>query len=457
MKNRPLLPNVFFDTAFFSRLLVIAIPIMLQNFLNALVNILDTFMIGRLGETEIAAAGLGNQIFFLLNLLVFGIASSAGVFTAQFWGRKNLNGIKHTSGVCFVAAVCIAALFTAVCIYCPKTVIGLYSSDPAVILAGAAYLRITALSYIPFALSFSLMLMLRAIEQVRITVLVSFIAISCNGLFNFLLIFGYAGFPRLGISGAATATVIARFIELAVLFFIAKKKGYPVLSSLAEMFSFPLSFAVKYVMLAAPVFVNEFLWAFGITMQNKLFAGTDTAAYTAFTIMNTAAYLSNVVFIGLGNGAGVLTAKKIGQNDYQTAQKYAEQLAFSGILIAVAVAVLFLLPVSFVMPALFKVSLKTAQSMKGFFIILICMYPVKSFNMNMVVGVFRAGGDTKFCLFYDIFFMWVVSIPLGFFAAAHPSSTPFILYCILSAEELLKMPFGFIRLYTGKWLRSVID
>ncbi|MGP1576307.1 MAG: MATE family efflux transporter [Treponema sp.] len=442
------------DRQFFSRLFIISVPIMLQNFINSFVNMLDTFMIGRLGEAEISAAGLGNQIFFLLNLLLFAIGSSASVFSGQFWGRKDIAGLKKTAGLCFIAAFVAGLLFTVCCLVYPAQIIGLYTTDTAVITLGAVYLRITALCFIPFSCSFVLISMLRSIEQVKIAVIVTVIALSCNAVFNLLLIFGYGGFPRLGIQGAAIATVLSRFIELAVLAYIINKNNYPIIGKVSAMFGFDAAFVRNYSRIAAPVIVNEILWSFGITMHNKIFAGTGTAAYAAFTIMTAAAQLCNVVFIGMGNGAGVLIAKTIGEGMYKNAARYAKQLAYAAPVIAVGVAVSCVLPLSLLLPAVFKVSAEVISIMHTLFFVLICFYPCRAFNMNMVVGVFRAGGDTRFCLFYDVFFMWAVAIPIGFFAA-RLGLLPAVLYVCLMSEELLKMPCGIFRLKTGKWLHSV--
>lgn len=442
------------DRQFFSQLFTIAVPIMLQNFVNSFVNMLDTFMIGRLGEAEISAAGLGNQIFFLLNLLLFAIGSSTSVFTGQFWGRKDTAGIKKTAGLCFIAAFIAGTVFTVLCLVYPSEIIGLYTDDPAVIALGAVYLRITALCFIPFSCSFVVISMLRSIEQVRIAVIVTLIALSCNAFLNALLIFGYAGFPRLGIRGAAAATVISRFVELGVLAYSIKKNKYPIIGAFSEMLGFDALFVRNYIRISAPVIVNEILWSFGITMHNKIFAGTSTAAYAAFTIMAAAAQLCNVVFIGMGNGAGVLIAKTIGESRHTDAARYARQLAYTAPLIAAGVAVTCILPLALLLPAIFNVSDEVIHIMHTLFFVLICFYPCRALNMNMVVGVFRAGGDTRFCLFYDVFFMWAAAIPLGFFAVRLGFS-PALLYVCLMSEELFKMPCGLLRLRSGKWLHLV--
>ncbi len=455
MKKTLSIKQIFFDKAFLSKLFTLALPIILQNFINSFVNILDTVMIGRLGSVEIAAVGLGNQLFFLLNLILYGTASGGMVFTAQFWGKKDLPGLRKAFGISMILSLFFSALFTVLCITMPEQILSLYSNDSAVITLGAKYLRISALCFIPFAISFIFMFTLRSIEQVKITVVITFISFSLNLILNAVLIFGLLGFPRLGVRGAAIATVIARIVEVFLFIIMTKLKNYPILGKAKEHFAFNGKFLRMFFFVVMPVILNESIWSLGMTFHHKIFAGINTFSYAAFSIGNTVAQLIWVVFVGLGNAISVLIGKKIGEGDYDEAKNYAYRIAFFSPMLAVFVGSL-LIPISFLIPFIFNVEPEVSRITKQLLLILACCYPVKVFNMSMVIGVVRAGGDTRFGVIYDACIMWFISIPLALYLSRYTNAGAWLVYTALFADEPIKLVLGIWRLKSGKWLRTVV-
>jgi putative MATE family efflux protein len=318
--------RLFEDKQFYKSLFAIALPIMFQNLVNSFVNTVDTVMIGRLGTVEIAAVGLGNQVFFLFNMILFGVCSGGAVFTAQFWGKKDIEGIRKTTGLCLILSLSIAALFTAACLAFPHNIIGLYSNDPEVIASGAAYLRTVALCFIPFAVSFVMTLIMRTIEKVKLSMTATFIALSINVGLNYLFIFGAGPIPAMGVVGAALATVMARLIEMIILVTASYTRRYALAGNFRELFGFNPVFVRRFFIIALPVILNELLWSFGITLQSVIVARTHTDAIAAFNIANTVSQLTWVIFIGLGNGAAVLIGKKIGEGDELASRDYAARI-----------------------------------------------------------------------------------------------------------------------------------
>lgn len=450
MKN----PSLFSDHNFFKQLFIIAIPITLQNLFNAFVNMVDTVMIGRLGTVEVAAVGLGNQVFFLYMLILFGISSGGAVFTTQYWGKRDLARIKRTTGLCLSFALAASAIFTALSALVPGRIISLYSTDPAVIAAGAAYLRALAPAFIPFAISFVFTLMMRSVEKVRLPMITTIISLSINVGLNYLLIFGIGPFPRLGVVGAAVATSIARIIEMGILVAVSYRRSYVFAGTVRELFGFDAGFVRRFIRITAPVVLNEFLWSFGITMQNVIMARTGTAAIAAFNITNTVSMLTWVLFIGLSNGAGVLIGKKIGEGAESDARNYARKITVFAPMVAIIIA-LFLIPLSWMLPLLFKADQLVFRIITGMFIILAISYPFKAFNMAMIIGVSRAGGDTIFGMVFDVLFMWTIAIPTAALASFVFGAPVWTIYLCLTVEEPLKMFLGLYRLRSGKWLRNV--
>jgi len=435
---------------FYKRLASIAFPIMLQNLLQTFINMLDTIMVGRLGSTEIAAVGLGNQVFFVLNMMLFGICSGGSVFIAQFWGKKDVNGIKRSLGIMLLLSVIVSFIFTVGAIAIPSTLISWYSPDPAVIHLGAQYLRIVGFSYIMTAISFAFTLAFRSTEHVKLPMLTAGVSLLTNAVFNYLFIFVFGW----GVQGAAAATVLSRAVEMVITLGWSYFHHYETCGSLKTYFSFDRGFVAKFFKVAFPVIINESFWGLGITTQNSIFAHAGTDAITAFNITGTISQLTWVFFIGLGNGMGVIIGKFIGAGETQKARAYANRSVWFMPVMGVAIGVL-LWPLSKTLPFFFKVDASIITTASRMMLVLMCLYPICAFNMNWVVGVCRSGGDTVFAACCEIACLWLVSIPLGAVAAFVWKVNPVLIYICLESEQVVKVALGICRVLSGKWLHDV--
>ena len=435
---------------FYSSLVAIAIPISLQALLQNFVNMLDTIMIGRLGSVEIAAVGLGNQIFFILNMILFGITSGGGVFIAQFWGKKDLAGIRKSLGLMTLIAFVVSFIFTIVCLLIPNQLIRLYSPDPQVIKVGGSYLRFVCLSYVPTAISFSITLALRSTERVKLPLVCTSISLFTNLIANYLLIF-VAG---LGVIGAAIATVISRIIELVILATWSYSHKYEICGKLKELLGFNRYFIVKFLKIAFPVIINETFWGLGTSVYNAIFAHAGTNAFTAYSITGTISQLTWVFCMGFGNGIGVLIGKRIGEKKIEEAKTYAKRSMWFMPLIGAFVGV-FLVPLSKLLPVFFNVDQEIIKTATAILMILIFVYPFNSFCMNWIVGVCRAGGDTVFSAVAEIVVLWCVAIPLGYVAAFVLHLPAPMIYLFFCSESIVKAIIGAIRVLSGKWLHEV--
>jgi putative MATE family efflux protein len=449
-------PALFNDKVFYRSLFAVAVPIMLQNLINSFVNILDTVMIGRLGTVEIAAVGLGNNFFFFYNMIIFGIGSGAAIFTAQFWGRKDIAGIRKNTGFCLLLNLGGAVLFSLLCFFFPDKIIRIYSRDPEVIAKGIEYLRILSGAFIPFAVSQVFILTLRSVEKVRLAMVTTLIALSVNAVLNYLFIFGIGPIPAMGVAGAAFATVISRITEMLLLIVISYAKKYALAGTPGELLSFDTAFASRFLKIVLPVVVNEFIWALGVSITNIIFARTHTDAIAAYNITNTVSQLTWVLFIGLGNGVAVLIGKKIGEGDEKTARDYASRIIRFAPMLAFS-AIFILIPLSWLFPFIFNVGEQVLSMTRVMVIILAISYPFRAFNMTMVVGICRAGGDTIFCTIYDVAVMWIIALPLAACATLVFHAPFWVIYLCISTDDLFKMFLGLWRYRTGKWLHNVIE
>jgi len=447
---------------FYKKLFLIAVPITLQQFMQNFVNMLDTIMVGQLGAVEIASVGLGNQIFFILNMILFGIVSGGSVFIAQFWGKKDIAKIRQTLGIMLFFATGVSVFLMVAALSVPQFLIGFYSKDSIVINTGAKYLKSVCLSYPITAIGIAFSFAFRGTEHVRLSMISTLISVIFNALFNLILIFGlnfsFAGIsfsvPAMGVVGAGIATLISRLIETLFILTYSYLKQYEPCASPKELFSFSSVFLTKFLKISLPVIFNESLWGFGITFQNAIFARAGTASIASFNITGTISQLTWVIIIGCGNAAGIIIGKYIGSGDEKTARNYANKIAVFMPLLALGIS-FFLYPLALLLPYLFKVDFEILRQSRYMLMVLACFYPFNAFNMCYIVGVCRAGGDTKYAAFHDLFWMWAIAIPVGFFTALVLHCSTWIVYFCLISENLFKFFAGVLRLKSGLWLNNL--
>ena len=447
---------------FYPTLFKTAVPIILQNLMQTFVNMLDTIMIGQLGSNEIAAVGLGNQVFFMLNMILFGISSGGSIFIAQYFGRKNVEGIRRSTGIMLVFSAAAALVFSAGAVFFPSALMRFYSSDASVIALGEKYLRIAGFSYILIALSFPFQLAFRSTNHVILPTLATAVALVMNISLNWLLIFGFSfsfcGFSisinAMGVQGAALATVISRLAEFVILVTASYRRKYEPCGTFRELFSFSKSSLAGFLKVAFPVMINEALWGFGITLQNSVFSHAGTDIIAAFNITGTISQLTWVFFIGVGNAAGIILGHKIGEGNQPLAKSYAKRFAWFMPLTAVFIGA-FLFPLSRLLPFFFKVEPGIIHLAQQMLFVLMCFYPVNAFNMFFIVGMCRAGGDTIYAAVNDIGWMYLVALPLACVAAFVFKMPGWVIYIAANTEQVLKAGSGIVRLHNGKWCKSV--
>jgi putative MATE family efflux protein len=312
------------------------------------------------------------------------------------------------------------------------------------------------------AVSFAYQFAFRSTEHVKLPMISTAVSFAVNAFFNAILIFGLqvrfgslsVNIPAMGVAGAAVATVISRALELAILLGYSYMNRYEASGPLREILGFGRYVVIKFLKIAFPVILNETLWGTGITVENSIFSHAGTDSIAAFNITSTISQLTWVFFIGVGNAAGIIIGKRIGAGKTEEARRYACRFAWFMPLMAVFFGGL-LYPLSCTLPFLFKVEPSILRQAGLMLLVLMANYPLNAFNMCMIVGICRSGGDTKFAAFCDLFWMWIISIPLGAVAAFVFHWEPWQIYMCLQTEQILKAVTGFKRLHSGKWLHDV--
>lgn len=446
--------------SFISNLFKIAFPIILQDALTSFVNMLDTVMVGQMGAMEIAAVGLGNQIFFVMSLVIFGVASGGSIFIAQYWGKKDLQSIHKTTGMMLKISILLTSIFALLSIFMPEMLLSLYSKDKAVISLGAKYLRIVAPSYIFFGINVSFASSERSTEHLKLPAIATITSVILNALLNYIFIFGVTinGFQiikALGVMGAALATVISRFVEALIVAGGAYLKDYEVAAPIKQLFVHDKVFLPQYLKICIPVIVNQLLWGTGISMQTSIFAHSGTLVIASFNIMNTISNLLYPVCTGCGNAAAIIIGKTIGEGKIDDAKILAKKI--SGFILGISFTLgLFIIPLSKLLPFIFKVEAEVITMATIFIMIRAFIFGIDAYNMTCVIGVFRSGGDTLFALLMDTGFMWLLAIPLGWMAVTIWQLPFWAIYLCLCSEPILKSIAGTFRLRSGKWLKEII-
>ena len=445
-----------FDARFRRDLIVLALPIAGQVFLEFSVNFIDTLMIGRLGEAEIAGVGVANQVFFVVSLFFFGIASGVGVFVAQYWGKRDITGIRHLQGIAVALACGVALVAGGLAVGVPRRIIALFTADATVIASGAAYLRIVAVSYPLTALIACYAGVVRGCGESGLPFRATICGFCSNVVLNSVLIFGLFGLPALGVRGAAIGTLIARAIELTVLLRATYARRLPAAAPPRYMFRWPERLFRRVMTTAGPVIANEVAWVVGVTMYSVVFGRIGTEAFAARHIADTVFRLTIVLFIGIANAAYVMIGNTIGAGDRERARALAWQLQILAPGAAIVAGLVLVAATPFV-SLVFTISDRTAEYATTFLFIIAATFPFKAITLIQIVGVFRGGGDTRFALLVDLIGVWGFGVPLTFLTGLVLKWPVGVVFFISGSEEIAKAVVGIIRTRSGRWINDLTD
>jgi putative MATE family efflux protein len=446
---------LFGDSVFYKNLFRIAIPITIQNLIMSSLNFVDTIMVGQLGETNIAAVALANQLFFLIALFLFGVGSGASVFVAQFWGKKDVINIRKVLGLSMLCSVVVSVLATLIVMIFPEVVLSLFTKDTEVIRISASYLRIVCFSYIPTSITFCFASTLRSTGQSKLPMIASAVALSVNTVLNYIFIFGKLGMPAMGARGAAAATVIARFAEAILILGAVYSLKLAPAASFRELFAFSRDFAVRFFQVVIPVIMNKVLWSTGVTMYTVVYGRMGTNILASINIASAIEGISFVLFRSMSNACAVLVGNKIGEGDEQTAFTYSLRMAILGPALGITVGLILFFSSGNLL-VFYNVTEQVYENARIILRIFSFVIPLKVFNMINIVGILRSGGDTKFSLILDTFGVWFIAVPLAFVGGLVYHLPVYIVYVLVNLEEIFKFSLGLKRFISKKWINNVI-
>lgn len=445
------------DKTFYKSMLVIAIPVVLQNLMGIALNMLDSIMVGQLGENPLAGVAIANRVFFIFSMVCFGIYSGSSIFIAQYWGVKDSKNIKKIFGINLFLGLVLSLVTTVIAFVFARPIISLFAKDAEVIRDGVTYLKIITASYVVTALSFAASFSSRPVHKNNAPTIVSLIAILTNAVLNYLLIFGKAGFPNLGVAGAAIATVIARFLEFIILFvYIFKSKDHPLAGSIKEYMSWDFEMLKNTLKTSFPVIVSESTWALGNTVYYIAYGMIGPSAIAVVQVAYIINDLFQAMFFGLGNAAAVMLGNEIGQNNIKKVTDYSK--IFLRICLALNIIMAFALFFTrHAIVGMYKFDAQTNILLERVLVVFALYMTPKMFTYMFICGILRAGGDTKFCMYLDMVAIWLVGIPLAFFSVMILKLPLEYVLAIVFSEEIFKLFIVLRRYKSGKWINNLIN
>lgn len=456
--------HLFGDAAFYRRMLAIAIPIILQNLITNFVALLDNIMVGQLSTAQISGVTIANNnLLFIFNITLFGGAAGAGIFTTQFRGSNDNEGIRYTLRFKIIICTALAVIATAVFLLWPDALIGLYlqgEGDPKLaadtLFYGRQYLFMMLWGMLPFAITNAYASTLRECGYPVIPMLAGMVATGVNLVLNYLLIFGKLGFPAMGVRGAALATVISRYVEAAIVVawtHLHPQKN-PYVPGLFRSLYIPKKLLGSIIIKGMPLLVNEFFWTVGMAFVNQCYSTCGLAVVPAISICSTIYNLTAVIYRSLGNTIGIIMGQMLGAGKSReelldTNQKLMSLAAASGVVFGLLTALL-----SSVFPTLYNTSDDIRLLASQLILISAVLMPLQAYSFP-VYFTLRAGGKTLITFLFDCGAIWILYLPIAFCLSQWTNLSILTIYALCNATDLIKCIAGHLLIRSGTWIQNL--
>ncbi len=449
-------PVVIESKTLYKTLAVIALPMAMQELISCSLNFVDNLMVGSLGETELSAVGVGVQVFFIHWMVLFGFVSGTATFTAQFFGSGEIKNIRKTIGLAVTVSSIVGVIFFSAAFFIPHTVVRCFSDIPEVIELAAVYVKTGAPLLLMLGITVPFTSALKSTQQTKLPFFISLVTFSVNTGLNYILIFGKAGAPMLGVKGAALATMAARAVELTLVFVIVFVRKNIIAGPLKDFFGWNKAFAARIIKNSIPTTINETLWGLGTSMYVAAYARIGVTEYAAVQAANTIQKMFNMTAFSVGAATLILVGQKLGEGDLNYAAELGRRLVKIGTFIG-AVCGLMLIAAGRPLISLFEF---TDEARTYCFIILVVYGGFMGFTLHngiLITGVLRAGGDTKYAMICESLSIWAFGVPVAFITALVLKFPVYICALCVAFEDVVKFIFLRRRFKSNKWVRNVVS
>ena len=452
--DKALRTNSRVDKEFLRNMLKIALPIILQNLVTSSLNMIDTVMVGRLGEVEIASVGIANQYFFFYNMILIGVSAGCSVFISQYWGKRDYTNIKRILGIGLASVLFVSIAFMIVGFINPGKIISIFNKETNVIDMGGKYLYIVLFSYSFTAITYIYSFSLRSIGNTIVPLIVNIAALLCNVFFNYVLIFGKLGAPALGVEGAAIATLIARVVETIVIVFLVYKGNGVFAAKLSELKDISLQFLIKSYKIILPVLLNDVLWAMASLIYSFVYGRMGTGATAAVQICNTVSNMFMVVTFGMASASSIMVGNSIGEGKEDLTIEYSKKFMRVSLVVSIFLGLCMALATPLIL-SLFNVSNEVRNSTLIMLYTISLIFAIRFMGLVILVGILRGAGDAKSTLIIETATMWLIGVPLTILGAFVFRLPVHLVYALAILEEVVKFILAFKRLKSRKWINNV--
>lgn len=451
------------DKEIYKKALLLAVPMMVQNGITNAVSLVDNLMVGRLGTESMTGVSIVGQLIFVFNLAIFGGLSGPGIYGAQYFGQGNIKGFQDIFRlklwICLICVVMGIGIFTGF----GDSLIGLYLHETTGEIDagltkefGMQYLNIMLVGLVPFAITQIYASSLRETGESLKPMIAGVISVLVDVVFNYLLIYGKFGCPRLEVRGAAIATVLARFVEMAVVVIWAHKRKdrHIFLCDIYKTIRVSPVEMQEVIRKGIPIFLNEFLWAGGMAALTQCYSVRGLQVVAGLNISNAICNLLNVVFVALGTAIGIIIGQFLGASRFDAARRYSTRLMwFTGIICLFLTAAL--VACSGVFPAFYDTSEDVKKLGQWFIIITALYFPLQGL-LNSLYFTLRSGGKTLITFLYDSIFTWVIPVPMAFFLSRYTTIPILEVYAIVLSADVIKVILGYILIKRGVWVTNLV-
>ena len=439
---------------FYSQMLKLVIPIVIQNLLSAAVSSADVVMLNYVGQSAISAVSLAANYANVLFMVYYGLGTGAALLCAQYWGKKDLQAIRAVEGIALRFSLALTVPVSALAFFAPGLMMRLFTNDAALISIGAGYLRVMSLTYLCWSVIEIYLAVLRSVGRVTAPMALNVLAFSLNIFLNAVFIFGLFGAPKMGAVGVAIATAVSRAIELLGCVVVSCTFSRDLRLNPAYMLIRNKPLLGDFVRMSVPALANDLSWSVAFSMYSVILGHLGTDAVAANSLVVVVRNFGTVLCFGTASAGGILLGNVLGENDMERAREYASKLMRLTIITGAIGGLLILAATPFVLH--FAKLEETAMHYLKYMLLIKTYYGIgAAVNTTLIAGVFRAGGDTKFGLICDSIDMWCYAVPLGFIAAFVLKLPVLAVYFLLCTDEFVKWPWVIRRYRSGRWLQNI--
>ena len=434
--------------------LLLALPMALQNIITFSVGLTDNIMVGSLGELALSGVYVANQLQNILQMLVIGLGAAITVLAVQYWGKRDTDSVKTIIGIAIKFSIGAGLLFFIATLFFPVQILRIFTNEEKVITEGLKYMNIIRFTYIFFSITQVLIASMRCVERVKIGMYVSIVTFFVNVSLNWILIFGHFGAPALGIRGSATATLIARILETIIMIVYVRFIDDKLHLRFKDLLRSNFVLLKDFFRYGLPVVSGDVLWGINIAVQGAIIGRLGETALASVSISTVVFSMIGVAVYGTAGASAIIIGQTVGSGDYDRVKQYAKKLQILFIIIGVISGLVLFVAKDYIL-LLYNVSGSTIIMATQFLTVLSITMVGTSYQMSSLTGIVRPGGSIYFVLVNDLIFVWLVVIPSALLAAFVFHASPLIVFICLKSDQILKCGVAVVKVNRFKWIRNL--